>query len=136
MPTMQETFDQAVLGVLEQGGPSLRAAINGKMDCAYRGEDGRKCAAGHLIPDSWYRAGMESIVAKSDTPAGMALLQLGHSLSLVHRLQAAHDDAALLPSRRVTDNEFLARFCAEVHELASKENLSMEAVQQHRNWRR
>lgn len=136
MPTNQETFDQAVLGVLEQGAPSLRVAINGKIDCVYRGEDGRKCAAGHLIPDSWYRFCMEGKSVKSDTPAGIALLQLGYSLSLVHRLQAAHDGAALLPSRRATDNEFLARFCAEVHELASKENLSMEAVQQHRNWRR
>jgi hypothetical protein len=43
---MQELFDRAVKGILQQGKPS-RASAN----CLYRGPEGAKCAVGHLISD-------------------------------------------------------------------------------------
>lgn len=35
------------------------------MKCAYRGDGGRKCAAGHLIPDSEYKESYENQVLVS-----------------------------------------------------------------------
>lgn len=50
----QQAFTQAIQGLIAQGRPSTR--IN---TCVYRGPDNRKCAIGHLIPDSLYRESFE-----------------------------------------------------------------------------
>jgi hypothetical protein len=54
----QEIFDKVVDHLATQKKQS-RALGNGK--CAYRTEDGLKCAAGCLIPDSAYSSDMECI---------------------------------------------------------------------------
>lgn len=51
----QEMFDTAVLGILNQGGIS----ISEDGICLYRNPNGRKCAAGFLIPDEYYYPDME-----------------------------------------------------------------------------
>ena len=48
---MQTIFDRTVEGIVKQGGPSMN---EDKTMCAYRGDSGRKCAAGLFIPDSKY----------------------------------------------------------------------------------
>lgn len=50
-PTLQELFDRVVTALIRQGRPSLNDSA-----CAYRGDDGAKCAVGHLISDEVYRS--------------------------------------------------------------------------------
>lgn len=59
--TLQETFDMAVGSVIRQGGPSVRPSPTPQhgFGCAYRGNGGRKCAAGQCIPDDKYDLSME-----------------------------------------------------------------------------
>ena len=46
----QELYDFVVAAIVKQGRPSV-----GDNDrCLYRGPDGLKCAAGHVIPDGIY----------------------------------------------------------------------------------
>lgn len=50
MLTHQQLFDNAYIGVLKQGGPSV--SPSGK--CLYRHGD-RKCGVGHSLPDELYK---------------------------------------------------------------------------------
>jgi len=55
--TLQEVFDIVSNHLLTQG--KMSVGIDGF--CAYRGENGMKCAAGVLIPDDQYKPAMEGI---------------------------------------------------------------------------
>lgn len=106
MFTRQETFDIAVTGVLGQGGQS----IHEEGHCVYRNEKGRKCAAGHLIPDDRYDESLEyasvceiaidrcsetgifSYTVGRLTRVGDIIRDEGHDLDLVCYLQSAHDN--------------------------------------------
>lgn len=55
MLSRQEIFDTALSGIRGQNGFSVDE--NGV--CLYRGPDGKKCAAGWLIPDSKYNIEIE-----------------------------------------------------------------------------
>lgn len=53
--TRQEAFDQVVRGLASQGWRwSLTTCGDGSETCAYRGDHGRRCAMGWLIPDDDY----------------------------------------------------------------------------------
>lgn len=56
MKTYQETFNIVYNAILKQGCLSL----DDKGYCLYRGPNGTKCAAGHLIPDDKYDPKMEN----------------------------------------------------------------------------
>lgn len=58
--TLQETFDKVVNGLRKQGCRSLK---NGR--CRYRGDNGRKCAVGMVIPDEDYNPDMECAVSSA-----------------------------------------------------------------------
>lgn len=47
----QEIFNKVFLGLKSQ---EFRQSVNEHNVCQYRGEDGLKCAVGHLIPDEIY----------------------------------------------------------------------------------
>lgn len=53
--TAQQVFDFIVTSVIQQGKPStvMGKIFGGLLEtmCAYRGDEGRKCAAGFLLPD-------------------------------------------------------------------------------------
>jgi len=109
----QELYDYIVEAIVKQGRPSV-----GDNDrCLYRGPDGLKCAAGHVIPDSFYSEFIEE-----DT--GVLQLRLKGRLpkSLVPRvdlicdLQVAHDAASNYA-------DFLRIFMQETERLAGKFNL-------------
>lgn len=51
MSTYQEIFDKAAAGIIAQGCKSM-IDRDGDPTCAYRGENGHKCALGHLLSDS------------------------------------------------------------------------------------
>jgi len=91
--TAQEVFDTAVLGVLSQGKPS----INHTGDCMYRGPNGLKCAAGHVLKDQDYKRHFDinnlSIYSLSDrieTP-----YYVKDNKILLSRLQRVHDSKTL-----------------------------------------
>lgn len=76
--------------LIKQGGPSLLPSEDGHR-CAYRGEGGRKCAAGVLIPDevfdSEFNIGISwhTLVSALDLPK--------EHLDLICTMQSAHDQA-------------------------------------------
>ena len=93
----QEIFDVAVGKVIEQGAPAMYAG-----DCVYRASHGRKCAFGHLIPDSLYDANFEDITAegildkrvKNPRYSSALSASLGRHTSLIGEMQRAHDGSA------------------------------------------
>lgn len=82
--TNQEAFTKMVRHLRKQGKPSF---LEDEATCAYRGEKGRMCAVGCLIPDEQYHTSMEG------QPANMiyapALVGLDHELLLA--VQRIHD---------------------------------------------
>lgn len=57
--------------------------------CKYRGANGRKCAAGHLISNKDYSKEMEGFSCGCDL---VSKAIRGHDLPLVVKLQRVHDD--------------------------------------------
>lgn len=97
----QEIFDKCVAGLWGQGFERSMANYNGGMlkGCAFRGDESRKCAAGHLIDDAHYDVSMEGHlvreVAKPCLVLDKALIESGISgedFELVAKLQRAHDN--------------------------------------------
>jgi len=116
--TKQEIFDTAVIGVLKQGGPSLD--VKGK--CAYRGEDGMKCAVGFLISDkdgAFYDSLDDSDVC-SLVDLGY-LMELDEHKSILAVLQATHDFPRL-------PEFFVEGFLARAREIANQFGLSMDKI--------
>jgi hypothetical protein len=92
--TPQDIFDTVTRHLVTQGKPARRGRW-GK--CAYRGEDGCKCAVGVLIPDEMYVSEMDD----RDNTAIRDLVGSGdltfpdyfaRNLTLLGALQHAHDD--------------------------------------------
>ena len=84
--TPQEAFDISTRGIISQGGPSM----NGES-CVYRARDGKKCAAGWLLPDSEYKPEMDG---KKMTSRAIEFFVKSGVLSLIDSLQLAHDEAS------------------------------------------
>jgi hypothetical protein len=86
MNTKQEIFDAAVKQIALQGGPSV--ALSGF--CAYRGENGRKCAVGAVLADDEYEPIFED-------HGSVNLINLPDRLKphrrFLRELQQAHDGA-------------------------------------------
>lgn len=88
--TKQETFDTVARHLLRQSEKSIDPMIPGS-GCAYRGADGRKCAAGCLIPDSSYGRWMEDRVVTVVLSRLDADDFFGHEARIVADLQNCHD---------------------------------------------
>lgn len=97
--TNQEIFDRVYVHLLTQNAKS-----EASIGCAYRGDNGRKCAIGCLIPDEVYKPDFEGIspeVLGEAPPIGPcqeaffeALLSLGFSIkqgAFLNSLQLIHD---------------------------------------------
>jgi hypothetical protein len=93
--TDQEVFDHVVDHLRRQGRQSMTPDRTGRPICAYRGNDGLKCAVGCLIPDAAYRPDIESWEATSEMVRPI-LDRLGIDPELARDLQEIHD-AALPP---------------------------------------
>ena len=116
----QEVFDFAVSKVIEQGRPATKDG-----HCVYRADMDRKCAFGHLIPDSLYESRFEggsvySLLNNTGAlkySSGLAA-SLGPHLDLVADLQGAHDGLASGYHRVFVANFRLhAKVIAEKHDL-------------------
>lgn len=79
--------------LIEQGVPAMVFSDDmGMKVCAYRGDDGRRCAVGHLIPDYAYRSDMENVsvdllIERGWMPEGL------RDAEFLEALQGAHDNA-------------------------------------------
>ncbi len=90
--TNQAVLDMAVKGLAAQGWKPSSHPIAG---CSYRGEEGRKCAIGHCIPDSMYTRDMDM----DDSSIGRVLAKFPKIRALfatcnkafLADLQVAHD---------------------------------------------
>jgi hypothetical protein len=89
----QQVFDYVLEKLREQGCQSKYADR-----CLYRGPNGLKCAAGHLIPDDEYDEKMEDgLLNGPDSVFNNSLvnsyfLQKGVNIDLLARLQSVHDN--------------------------------------------
>lgn len=123
MKSLQETLDFVCSNLIKQGKPSMR-----KGRCAYRGDNGTKCAAGFCIPDDRYLLEMDIDAIAPDAYGVMK--QFGkdvfgdHDLSFLCRLQDLHDCAALVPYT------FLSFFKENARRLATEFGLSPEVLTQ------
>ena len=88
--TEQEVFDQVATHLLKQGRPSY--SEQSRM-CAYRGEEGFKCAAGCLVSDEEYDVSMErGAWDQLQTSCGAVDIPDAH-MDLILSLQVTHDEA-------------------------------------------
>jgi len=125
--TDQELFDKVAKHLLTQGGPAMRGDGQG---CAYRGMEGRKCAAGVLILDEHYSPALEGAIVSAcslqETARRLrdALVASGVSVAqfpLLRKLQVIHD-AAYDGSWR--DDEVLDAWRSGLTSLAQAQGLS------------
>jgi len=123
MITMQETFDFVVGKIREQGCASI---VEGGSSCLYRGSNGTKCAAGHVIPDDKYDLIFEGCTVVTKPWDGMregvkklyeVLKETGHDLDLLRNLQRCHDDASSFKN-------FMEKFEINVKEIATLKELT------------
>lgn len=92
--TAQEVYNTVKAHLIKQGDVSF----DGRGDCAYRGDNGRSCAVGCLIPDDEYDFKMEGQTV--DSLLDECDLELSHDLrgfltthrKLLKDLQWVHDD--------------------------------------------
>lgn len=84
----QEIFDLAAPGLLKQG----KRSLNPDGDCAYRGQDGLKCAIGLLIPDDLYQPGFEGAAAFALPTDAMTACGLWRHSDILAALQHLHDN--------------------------------------------
>ncbi len=93
--TKQEMFDTVATHLFSQG----KQALYGDGTCAYRGDEGTKCAIGCLIPDDVYTEDMEgrgiaeNLSEDWDFPVLRRLFNTQHKQELAFDLQAVHDQA-------------------------------------------
>lgn len=93
--TNQETFDIVLAHARKQQSKSM-ALFTHRADyetCAYRGNDGKMCFVGVLIPDSEYDVSLEgeAICVQGNAVSRLAL-RLGYSdIGFLRRLQGIHD---------------------------------------------
>lgn len=98
----QTLFDTVAKHLLDQG---RRAMAANASNCAYRSEDGCKCAVGVLIPDDVYDKSMEGmgiarlvdILDELEMPQALAQFiktELEPHLPLLMSLQSVHDGFA------------------------------------------
>ena len=115
--TAQEIFDKAAVGLLTQKAKSYLVNPDGheSMVCAYRGANGKKCAAGFCIEDSLYEKSMER-----NTVSGVIrrfnLKELAVHEVLLVTLQSIHDGVSI------------AAWKAELLHLAKTRELSTEKI--------
>ncbi len=82
LKSQQDTFTKIVTHLRAQGGKAKKDG-----DCKYRGENGRSCAAGCLIPDNEYggfpmeRLSVFDIFSKSPD----------NVVRVIHEMQSVHD---------------------------------------------
>ena len=92
MMNKQQIFDAVVNHLAAQKTQSISPRPDGKgTQCAYRGENGAKCAVGCLIPDELYDPSMEGDNVDQLADINKLPDDLVDHVSLLYDLQFAHD---------------------------------------------
>lgn len=138
--TMQELFDRAVVGVIEQGEKSCNPRHG---TCEYRSQSGLKCTVGHLISDEVYATYayggyldafnyLEGKTLSEDIVRRALITSVGlvdqRSIAMLGLLQEAHDDFAA-PD---VDGWF-NRFCTSAKDVALVYALNLTALNEARS---
>lgn len=96
--TNQELFDKVANHLLTQGIPSMRDLPDEsghiRQRCAYRGDNGTKCAVGCLIPDDQYDPNMETLPVKTllkVQPNALGFQPTPEQINVLADLQTLHD---------------------------------------------
>jgi hypothetical protein len=119
--TRQEILDKVVEHFRAQGGP----AVTKRHTCAYRAEDGKKCAVGVLIPDSFYTPAMEGRTAQTLARIFPDALRAAgvdpeRDSDFLTSLQMVHDNAAIT---YYLCGNFMSTFMERMGYLAKREGL-------------
>lgn len=120
-PSIQEAFDTAVNGIIEQGKP----AYDPELDrCVYRYKD-LKCAVGMLIPDEKYTPQMDASIYDGGLSLDKVFDAIGimshKTRSMLGELQTAHDDYA-------GEFTFMEDFLIEAKKIGRKYGLNVENI--------
>lgn len=118
--TDQEIFDKVARAIKAQG----RGSSSGGY-CRYRGPDGTKCAAGHLIPDEMYSPSMESQGVKMLRGTYYKLPWDESQDGLVANLQFCHDNAVKIYPQIVG---FMATFLCHMRTVANERGLDPKVL--------
>jgi hypothetical protein len=122
----QDVFNRVALALLAQGRPSFSV----DKGCMYRGPEGSKCAAGHLIPDEHYTPGLEgrSILAVHFEEPLLSAIGIGTYADrmFVRDLQTCHDDPMLVDSEwtEIPAEAWLPQWVTKMRALAARYDLS------------
>lgn len=125
----QEIFNTVVKHLFAQGERAGIKSPNGAFYCQYRTPDGKKCAAGALLPDEYYNERMEGTNWQSICQDGHFSIpdwMKEHSI-LIDDLQTAHD---LLENwKSVNSMKTVFRQIAQRYNLSDKvlENLAFKS---------
>lgn len=122
--TKQEAFDIVLNGLRAQGAPSIEPyEIGSSVTCRYRGPNGLKCAAGHLLKDEYYdEEVMEGKISACIDPNLFGMRDTNGSYKLIRAMQNAHDDSADI-SCNFKNKNWLTEFEAKMQNVAKKYKL-------------
>jgi hypothetical protein len=91
----QKTFNKVARHLLKQNAKSMRAYSkdegDGESHCAYRGDNGRRCAAGILITNNEYKPSFEGQAVYNSPEVDPLFRKKGLNIRLCYRLQGVHD---------------------------------------------
>jgi len=120
--TRQEIFNIAYRGLKSQGfkGSEVRGLdplVPQNITCAYRGDGGRKCAIGFLIPDERYSPNIEGkgVIELVDN-VYPDLIPTDGEEAFLRRLQECHDTAFSVEAMEYNLKEFARKENLEVPE--------------------
>lgn len=120
--TPQEVFDHVVKGLASQG---FAQSLNGGDQCAYRGDHGRRCAAGWCMTDQEYNSLREGIPNNHvegrawDALVGQYGVSKAH-IALIEGLQYAHDGGPTAAKMRSLLKEVARAFALNTNALRKK----------------
>lgn len=128
--TKQEMFDKVALGILAQGGPSVRKENDGGWSCRYRGEDGRRCAAGQLLDDKNYLPRMEGKSVEWLLPFDKDKIKSKgeRQPEFAAQLQWCHDNCVSVNANKTSDDDFMKKWKENMLDLAVREELDASVL--------
>lgn len=99
----QDIFNRVWDHFVTKGGSASFRKHGGGTTCAYRGEDGARCAVGVLVPDELYRPEWDGAAVSVSTLARdsksfaemLEIVGCAEHLGLLGELQRAHDGASV-----------------------------------------
>lgn len=119
--TAQAIFDRVAKHLLRQGRRSWSTEAGG---CAYRGNDGDKCAVGCLILDREYDEAMENRPVCELLDKGALPMRLAPHVGLLTILQMAHDGC--------DDQHFVPAILARLRNIATDHGLKRAVLRGYR----